>query len=59
MGSLGKIAYEAYRTHSDGKSLVSGHPIPEWADLPMAIQAAWEKAADAVVSRVLGESAED
>ncbi len=40
----GQIAYEAYRKHSSGKSLVSGHPIPEWDRLPSEIQAAWEAA---------------
>lgn len=43
------IAYEAYRAHTGGKSLVSGAPIPEWSALPLPIQDAWLAAADAVI----------
>lgn len=48
--SLGKVAYEGYRAFSDGKSLVSGQPIPEWEMLSEPIQLAWMAAADAVVA---------
>ena len=44
----GEIAYEAYRDASDGKSLVSGAPIPAWADLSPGIRSAWEASAQAV-----------
>lgn len=44
----GEIAYEAYRDASDGKSLVSGAPIPAWEDVDPRIQAAWEASAKAV-----------
>lgn len=46
--SFGKIAYDAYRDKSGGKSLVSGEPIPVWPELPETIRMAWEAAGDAV-----------
>lgn len=49
MKSNGQIAYEAYRNHSGGKSLISGATIPEWPDLPIAIQEAWVVAGDALL----------
>lgn len=49
MVDFAKIAYEAYRTFSDGKSLVSGQDIPPFEDLPSQIRAAWDAAARAVV----------
>jgi hypothetical protein len=45
--SAGQVAYEGYRKHSDGKSLVSGQEIPEWNKLPAEIQAAWNSAGEA------------
>lgn len=48
MRTLGQIAYEAYRNCSNGKSLVSGAPIPTWENLSAEIRAAWELAAFAV-----------
>lgn len=48
----GQAAYEAYRKYSNGVSLVSGAPIPEWAELPANIQAAWQAAGQAVESLV-------
>jgi hypothetical protein len=50
--SLAEIAYEAYRANSGGKSLVSGQPIPAFAELPEPIRAAWTAAADAVAATV-------
>ena len=44
----GEIAYEGYREHSHGKSLVSGSPIPPWDELPVNIQEAWEESARCV-----------
>jgi hypothetical protein len=41
MVNLAKIAYEGYRNHTGGVSLVSGSPIPAWEDLPAAIQLVW------------------
>lgn len=43
-----RIAYDAYRDHTGGKSLVSGQPIPGWDELPEPIQQAWEAAGSAV-----------
>ena len=48
MQSLGKIAYNAYRKSSGGKSLVSGVKLPEWEELSNEIRTAWECAASAV-----------
>ena len=50
--SLGEVGYEAYRKHSDGRSLVSGQEIPSWASLPQAIQDAWAAAGDAIAAHV-------
>jgi len=44
----GKIAYEAYCLSSDGRSLVSGQPLPSWDDQDTRIQEAWNAAAQAV-----------
>lgn len=44
----GEIAYECYREHSGGKSLVSGAAIPEWNKLSPDIQAAWKASAQGV-----------
>jgi len=49
MSMPGKIAYEAYRNHTGGKSLATGHPITEWDELPEEIRDAWNAAAGAVV----------
>lgn len=48
--AYGKDAYEAYRNHAGGKSLVSGAALPEWSELPASIQGAWEAAAEAAVA---------
>ena len=45
----GKVAYDAYRNHTGGKSLVSGKPIPIWEELSPEICAAWCSAATAVL----------
>ncbi len=37
-----KEAYEAYCRHTGWKSLVSGKDLPQWDDLPLEIQKAWE-----------------
>ena len=48
---MGEIAYNAYRKHSDGKSLVSGAPIPPWRYVADDIRAAWNAAGAAVEAR--------
>jgi hypothetical protein len=51
---LAEIAYEAYRQKSGGKSLASGCPIPDFADLRTDIKEAWTFAACAVAEAVTG-----
>jgi hypothetical protein len=51
---LGAVAYEAYCESSDGKSLISGAPLPAWGDQAQAIQDAWDCAAHAV-ARIVRE----
>lgn len=46
---FGQIAYEGYCQHTDWKSLVSGAPLPPWDNLPDAIKAAWQTAANAAI----------
>jgi hypothetical protein len=48
MDSPGQVAYEAYHDVAGGVSLVSGDPLPAFAELPAAIRRAWEAAAEAV-----------
>lgn len=48
MPGYGQIAYEAYRDHADGNSLISGAALPEWVLLHSRIQEAWDAAAKAV-----------
>ena len=45
---LGKVAYLAYCTYSDGKSLISGETLPSWEDQSEEIRAAWRATADGV-----------
>ena len=52
MKDLAEIAYEAYREMSQGKSLVSGQPIPPFAELPPLIRQAWDAAAQAVAAAI-------
>lgn len=46
--SLGETNYAGYWAACGGKSLISGAPLPAWADQSEAIRAAWDAAADAV-----------
>lgn len=46
---IGRTAYNAYCTASDGKSLISGVKLPLWSELKSEIQNAWITAAFAVV----------
>lgn len=48
-----KAAYNGYRDHTGGKSLATGQNIPEWVDLALVIQQAWDAAARAVVEAYL------
>lgn len=48
MIELGQIAYEAYRSHTGGKSLATGQEIPTWENLAPVIQEAWRAAAEEV-----------
>ena len=49
--TMGEIAYNAYREHTGGKSLVSGEGMPFWQSLPDDIRAAWEAAGKAVAPK--------
>ena len=40
----GQAAYEAYCTFSQGKSLISGAPLPLWREQAPHIRGAWEAA---------------
>jgi hypothetical protein len=48
---LGEIAYVGYFKASDGKSLVSGAPLPAWDEQSPDIRRSWNLAAMAVVDR--------
>ncbi len=48
----GQAGYEAYRNHTDGKSLVTGAELPPWDELGPEIQEAWNVAAVAVLGAV-------
>lgn len=52
--TLGQVAYEAYIDFSEGKSLVTGEPLPTWDDQDPVRQVAWDVAAHAV-ARVVQE----
>lgn len=52
MKSLGQIAYEAYYSHAEGQSLISGVQLPDWHEQGLAVQEAWEIAAQAVKSAI-------
>ena len=51
--TYGQIAYEAYRSHTNGKSIATGDSIPVWDDLDERIQAAWMVAGVAVMDQAL------
>lgn len=50
--TLGEIAYGGYRESTGGRTF-TGAPMPEWMELPQAIQWAWQAAASAVVAHTL------
>lgn len=43
--TTGKRAYDRYREHAGGVSLVSGEQLPEFEDLSEDIQSAWHHSA--------------
>lgn len=47
MSERGKVNYDAYRKMA-GRPGVSAGPLPEYGELPLAIQYAWDNGADAV-----------
>lgn len=53
--NLAREAYEAYANHTGWKSLATGSPLPQWADLSDAIRSAWMVSTAWVVGRVLRE----
>lgn len=50
--TLGNIAYNAYCTTTNWKSLISGQDLPSFGQNKPEIQDAWEKAAQAVAGAV-------
>lgn len=54
MVDLGKVAYEGYFAKCEGKSLISGSPLPKWEEQSPKIRAAWGAAADAVMQVING-----
>lgn len=55
MEDLAKVAYEAYRASSGGRSLVSGAELPAYEDLSREIRDAWDAASQAVAAVLLGD----
>lgn len=51
--TYGQVAYETYRSHTNGKSIATGDSIPLWDDLDERIQKAWVVAGAAVSDQVL------
>lgn len=49
--SFGRVAYHGYREFADGRSLVSGAPLPTWDEQSDEIKSAWDAAADEVVQQ--------
>jgi len=58
MKTYGQIAYEGYFESCDGKSLISGAPLPVWDNQVDKIKDAWEAAAQEVKSQVEDELAQ-
>lgn len=51
MEEPGQVAYSGYFNWSGGKSLISGHPLPDWKEQSAEIKAAWAAAERAVKLR--------
>ena len=54
----GEAGYTAYAEHTDNKTF-DGRDMPNWRDLPVRIQAAWEAAAGAIVAHHSQETNHD
>lgn len=55
MAGYGEVAYAAYCAQTDGRSAVTGEPLPAWDEQRQEIRDAWDAAAAAVVdAHVLG-----
>jgi hypothetical protein len=54
---LASLAYQAYKSSAGGHSLITGHALPDWADLPEKIQLAWVEASRAVAREIEGDCA--
>jgi hypothetical protein len=54
--SPGRAAYEAYALCSNGRSLVSGAPLPSWDEQRPEIREAWDAAAMAATEAAAHES---
>jgi hypothetical protein len=48
MKALAKVGYDAYGDAAGWENHI-GKPMPKWEDLPEAIRAYWEVAAEAIV----------
>ncbi len=55
----GRAAYEAYAQTSDGKSLVSGAPLPSWDEQRPELREAWDAAARAAVAAYIEANGRD
>jgi hypothetical protein len=53
--TYGQIAYQAYYDASDGRSLISGTPLPQWREQDERIRVAWNKAGARVCDAVIGD----
>lgn len=49
--TAGQIAYNAYREHTGGISLISGQTIPVWENVIPCIRESWEAAGVAILAR--------
>jgi hypothetical protein len=48
----GQLTYEAYFKYSNGRSLISGQPLPKWQDQADNIRFAWAAAEQAAQDAV-------
>lgn len=46
--TLGQVGYEAYCSHTNWKSLISGENLPQWGNVKPEIQNAWEHAGERI-----------
>lgn len=53
--TYGQVAYQAYCAASDGKSLISGAPLPQWHEQDERIRIAWNLAGSKVCDVVIGD----